>query len=56
MTLAEASAKANRLRALGGLWACVTRILPETVDPPDPADNGWDVHVTVTVETLEDEQ
>ena len=45
MTKSEAEVSAANLRALGGLWCCVTK---------DRDNEGeWTVHVTVTVETLE---
>ena len=43
MTKPDAEASADRLRALGGLWCCVTK----------DSEGEWSVHVTVTVETLE---
>ena len=44
MTKSEAEASADRLRALGGLWCCVTKDREE--------EGAWTVHVTVTVESL----
>lgn len=45
MTKSEAEESAARLRALGGLWVCVTKDREN--------EDEWTTHVTVTVETLE---
>lgn len=54
MTHDEAKAKAKRMTALGGLHCTITRILSGSQDPIRPGDNGWDVSVSVTVETPEE--
>ncbi len=44
MTYIEATEYANTVE--DSLGTKLVRILPETVDPIKPGDNGWDVEIT----------
>jgi len=46
MTKTEAIKDAAAMNKHSNLSAEIVRILPETMDPPKPGDNGWDVRVT----------
>jgi hypothetical protein len=47
MTKKEAIETADRINANDdiGYTASVVRVLPETIDPPNADDNGWDVEI-----------
>ena len=57
MTYKEAQEYVVRLSHDSACYAQVVRILPETIDPPKPDDNGWDVKITYHYDdsVLEDE-
>ena len=54
MNHAAATLVADRMRSLSTVYtADVVRILPESIDPPDDSDNGWDVEVVVRCTEIE---
>ena len=46
MTNQEARAYALRLKDNPNCYCEIVRILPGTIDPIKPNDNGWDVQIT----------
>lgn len=55
MTKSEAESYVALMNRNPACYAQVIRILPESVDPIRPGDNGWDVKITYHYDSTEHE-